>query len=157
MSDLLAALERAEIGSDELSARVICAVAAPPGSFVKQSPLNGAWCIYDGVDTRGRDRSWEKRGWHRPDGWPVTTSLDAIVSLIEREMPGWDWSVHRHKQGAEPSLRDAWAGLRAPPKGIVSGILHEANGYTPALALCIAFVKAKEAAKQNDGESNERP
>jgi hypothetical protein len=76
-----------------------------------------------------------------------TASLDAALSLVERVLPGWDWSVHSHRH-TEPSHWDAWAGVRAPPKGIVSGILYEANGYTPALALLAALLKATEEKPQ---------
>lgn len=74
--------------------------------------------------------------------------LDAVIALCERVKPGWDWSVHSHKQGDAPSYRDAWGGMRAPPKGIVSGILYESNGYTPTLALLLALLRAVQATKQ---------
>lgn len=83
----------------------------------------------------------------------VTASIDAALALVERVLPGWDWSVHSHpKRQGEPHFQDAWAGVRAPPKGPVSGVLHEANGYTPALALLIALVQAKIAMEQADAD-----
>lgn len=68
----------------------------------------------------------------------VTTSLDAALALAEWVLPGWCWMIERHKNGT------ATAGL------------HEWNAYceadqftanTPALALCIAIIRAYEAGK----------
>ena len=70
----------------ELDALVMCELSAPLGSFVRQSPFNGKWCIYEkaGPEPRG-DRLWERRGrWSRPEGWAVTTSLDAALALADQ-------------------------------------------------------------------------
>lgn len=83
----------------------------------------------------------------------ITASLDAVVALAERVLPGWDWSVHSHKQGQTPSYRDAWGGMRAPPVGRVSGILYESNGYTPTLALLLALLRAVQADQSKETEA----
>lgn len=62
---------------------------------------------------------------------PYTTSLDAITGLIERELPGW----------TRLSCSDGWASIWMRKKGLVESI----HAPTEPLALCIAFVKAKEA------------
>lgn len=78
LKTLIERLEKAEAGSEELSALVMQSLVVPGGS-VRQSPFNGAWCVYEGL------RLWEQRGgWHRPEGWKVTTSLDAALALAER-------------------------------------------------------------------------
>lgn len=71
----------------------------------------------------------------------VTTSLDAALALAERVLPGWVWQLD-----VEPSR--AWAqGAAEPwPEGLVASDRGGAyaGGDTPALALCIAILKAKE-------------
>lgn len=64
---------------------------------------------------------------------PLTSSLDAVVALIERD-GAWDWSIHRDNgeaiAGVQPASEDGCdcAGAHAP---------------TPAIALLIAFLEAK--------------
>ena len=64
---------------------------------------------------------------------PLTSSLDAIVALIERDGP-WDWSIFRDNgeaiAGVQPASEDGCdhTGTHAP---------------TPALALLIASLEAK--------------
>lgn len=61
-----------------------------------------------------------------------TTSLDAALALCERVLPGWDWLI---SQGVgEPAT------ACMSPSGIVHGV--EVTAATPALALCIAVLKA---------------
>lgn len=67
----------------------------------------------------------------------VTASLDAVIALIERELPGW---AHGYDRGPQTCLafvdphdyERRWGGAR-----------HTAKGATPAIALCIALLKAK--------------
>lgn len=125
LSVLIARLEAAETGSDELSAHVMQALVVPNGR-VEQSRFNGVWCIYIG------DRLWQERGWWRPDGWPVSTSLDAALALAERVLPGWQIGMWTTKQNAVGSV------LRE------DGGAFDATSSTPALALCIAVLRAKQ-------------
>lgn len=152
MSDLLAALERAEIGDRELD-RVFH--EANTGECTHRETKHYAFedgndydsgftCIACGVDMYGNRNKWPA----------YTTSLDAIVSLIERELPGWDFDFAKRQPGRpqmvraiapdliQPSLMDPW------PDRI------EASAPTLALALCISFVKAKEAAKPQEPAPN---
>lgn len=64
--------------------------------------------------------------------WPlrVTSSVDAAIALAERVLPGWGWQVD--KCGAV--LRSGHA-------------LFSTDHSTPAIALCIALLRAKEAGK----------
>lgn len=70
-----------------------------------------------------------------------TESLDAVVGLIERELPGWAWNVERfprvRAQIAEPIMTKFGPGI---------GVRAEATDTaTPALALLLAFLRAHEA------------
>lgn len=136
LSAIIARLEAAEVGGDELSARAMQVLVVPNGR-VEQSRINGAWCIYVG------DQLWQERGWWRPDGWPVTTSLDAALALAERVLPGWLWDV--------TTITTAVGGLRKPLASVVRPDQTEGEeiktwgyGATPALALCIAILRAKQ-------------
>lgn len=93
-------------------------------------------------------------GWHRKGSWIAsskkllanprfitntcrkaifyTASLDAIVGLIERELPGWIWGGVFRDGDCFASVRD-------------KSILREGHLSTPALSLCAAFLAAKLA------------
>lgn len=134
--DLIERLKAATVGGDELSARVMCALLAPSGAYVERSPYNGAWCIYHGVDGRSNQpRLWDKGSGkqHRPDGWPVTTSVDAALAMVERVLPGWIWSAGNQEGGA-------WAVVHRRESPVRSA--SDADAPTPALALCIATLEA---------------
>jgi hypothetical protein len=97
--------------------------------------------LYYGV---GNEDVWhygaeaEKEGVWRmlPD---PTTSLDAALAMAERVLPGWDWLLRTDeergfmlncwKRGDEPNLGDPCFPSFAP---------------TPALALCIAILRARK-------------
>lgn len=135
-------LSTAEAGSDELSARIMCALAVPEGCYVEQSRLNGAWCIYEKADRSGRQRLWERRDWYRVGGWPVSTSIDAAVALVERVLPGarWELSTMCYRDGTY----EGNAGCRlwkAVSSGPVSG---SAIAPTPPLAILRALQAAVE-------------
>lgn len=134
LSALIARLEAAEVGSEELSARAMQVLIVPNGR-VEQSRINGAWCIYVG------DRLWQDRGWWRPDGWPVTTSLDAAHVLAERVLEGWAWQVDRWGVMSRITLNECdhegWH--RSKHRRVEVAIERP-----PALALCIAILRAKQ-------------
>ena len=67
-----------------------------------------------------------------------TSSLDAVVSLVERELPGWDWDVGFHHAGPFAYANLEPGGTLAPAVGIFSG-----EAKTPAIALLLAFLRAK--------------
>lgn len=82
---LLDRVEKGEGRDEELDVRLVAAFFAPKDAQVMQSPINGAWCIFDGTDRNGRPRLWE----HRPLGYQPspTSSIDAAVALIEKVLP----------------------------------------------------------------------
>lgn len=69
-----------------------------------------------------------------------TESLDAALALAERVLPDWAWEIRLDRGGASVQAAPVWwmEGLAAPDEGGVS-----CDGKTPALALCIAILKAK--------------
>ena len=63
---------------------------------------------------------------------PLTTSIDAIVSLIEKTLPGKAWEI------ASPY---SWSGENALSAADVG--LNREYATTPALALCAAYCTAR--------------
>lgn len=70
--------------------------------------------------------------WYAPQ---YTASLDAVVALVERELPDWDWGVET-AQATNVVLYTGYVAqkMRLGP---------EAYGPTPTLALLLAFLRAK--------------
>ena len=62
---------------------------------------------------------------------PVTASLDAALALVERVLPGWDFTVKRFGMRANVEV------FENNGKGY-----EYASGKTPALALLAALLKA---------------
>ena len=77
--------------------------------------------------------------------WPAyTASIDAIVALIERALPGWCPSV-----GQNVHHKD-WLGYLHrvdEPNGDIETV-YGRHPTVPALALCAAFVRAMMAQQQ---------
>lgn len=70
----------------EVDALVRCAVFAPAAAYVEQSPINGAWCVYE-VGYNGKPRIWEPRNLsHDARTGSFTASLDAALTLVPE---GW--------------------------------------------------------------------
>ena len=67
-----------------------------------------------------------------------TTSLDAALQLVPE---GWGWLVEVWQR------EESWAQVVCRPKGSTkpSGIFEGAEAKSPALALCIAALKARAA------------
>ena len=135
LTTLIERLEAAEVGNGELSALVMQSLVVPGGA-VRQSPFNGAWCVYDGL------RLWEQRGgWHRPEGWPTTTSLDAALALAERVLPGWGWCIRTDDTG------QCFANV-FPKCPNTDRIYFDVYAATHPLALCIAILKATDTGRE---------
>ncbi len=149
---LLALAERCEKASGpdrELDAAIRCAVFAPAGAFVEQSPINGAWCVYE-IGYGGKKRSWEGRGLSQLQRLgEVTASLDAAMTLVPA---GWGWLV------SQPNAKALASGLlkeRTPVMGEVQYGCDQrfaVAAATPALALCAAALRARAHQEtSNDG------
>ncbi len=149
LSELRERLEKASGGDLEIDALILCAVAAPPGSFVKQSPINGAWVVYE--DVAIPKYGHVRVSWYRTDGWRLTESLDAIVSLIERKLPGWAYGFASPDDPEnDPALQRQFFSGRLRKANVILRAHHPAS---PALALCLAFVKAMEAQANEDAKA----
>lgn len=85
------------------------------------------------------DMAGVARNWNIPR---LTASLDAALALVERVLPGWDICLSRVK-GDEAAT---WNAVVGEPDSF-SG--SEASKPSPALALCLAALKA--LAQGNEG------
>lgn len=128
LSALIARLEAAEVGSRELDAEIARAM----GWEVHNARRNGLWVVPFGEhDTCDPEAMFALGNY--------TTSLDAALALAERVLDGWRWSVQQLGPNYEASL--------TLPNGVFllsSDTEVYAIGKNPALALCIAILKAKQ-------------
>ena len=134
----------------EIDAAIIAALIAPAGAFARQSPFNGAWCIYTGEkDRSGRDRLWEgSRPWDNEQTRNVTASLDVAVALVERICPAKRLEIGIYPTGSVATLRWYPEGIRGEPSVDAVG----ESKTTPALALCTALVAALLAQQATTSE-----
>lgn len=121
MRDLIARLEAAEVGNNTLDDSVV--IAAHNGQMM------------DWYDEEAEQYAIQAEDGSRVNVTPVTTSLDAALALMGRVLPDWDWQITK---GA-----DEMALVSIAPTCKVCG--PEACAPTPALALCIAILRAKES------------
>ncbi|HYF35954.1 MAG TPA: hypothetical protein VD994_11730 [Prosthecobacter sp.] len=78
-----------------------------------------------------------------------TSSLDAAVTLVPE---GWRWDVNTY--GKKPRARiesadfdcEIWHAGGKDTRDVLRGSEHEGKGKTPAIALCIAALKARVSA-----------
>jgi len=139
--DLIERLEKAERGSYTLDAEMWC--ARNGYAFVM---WDGAGCVYRMQPDSGISHI------RHSDIAPVTTSLDAALALAERVLPGWDWKV----SGPRPPI-EGYDEREGPPHASLTrrGPLVANEGFavadaaTPALALCLAILKARTAASSS--------
>lgn len=80
------------------------------------------------------------------DGWtipPYSTSLDAAVALVEQKLPGAEWTVsnnsHHHERRYAEVVYQRTTGR--------SGFVGMAAA-TPAIAICIALLRALQAQEE---------
>ena len=136
MNDLLTELESAPEGSRELSNKVLLAcgwrrgVAFHHALFPPDHPgESGDWDDYETEYYNRHDRNLAA-----PD---CTVRLDAALTLVPE---GWGWDL---VQGTANSIgiprAHVWSGKKGDHRMI------EGNAATPALALCIAALKARQA------------
>lgn len=132
MSSLIERLEAAETGSRVLDGEIWCATNGY--EFVQ---WDGAGCVYR-TQPNGKIS-------HDPNNnfRAYSASLDAALGLANRILPGWDWSV--------TTITTSFGGIKRVNALIVhpdhpadSDILTFGEGETPALALCIAILRAAQ-------------
>lgn len=103
---LLEKVEAATGADQRLDAEILCALLAPAGSYVEQSPFNGVWCAYKPNTQPGkRPSAWETpRPW-RGDRCSLTTSIDLSIALVDQAIPGANYLIARGKtRAAEPQF-----------------------------------------------------
>jgi hypothetical protein len=132
LPELIAALEAATGPSRQLDAEIARAVYAPDGR-VKQSPFNGEWCVYHPTQDRTLDRVRVLQ---------FTASIDAALTLVPE---GWVWAVHGPDSGnlAYACLCDRDV-IQPPEPWLETYPTQESHAATPAIALCIAALRARE-------------
>jgi hypothetical protein len=133
LESLLPRLREAKEGSQNLDAGIICALLAPEGAVVQQSPFNGRWCIYEPRANGDGHRPWETpRPWHEAGSGP-SRSLDLAIALVERVLPQelYFWSVCMNEAAICRAADDTCAEF---------GV--SAKATTPPLALLTAAVTA---------------
>jgi hypothetical protein len=99
LRDFLSRVEAATGADPELDARLLCLFAAPAGSVVEQSRINGAWTVFEPASGGNRPAVWNNRAWARAEGWPLTSSLEAALDFAERlyrSGPRAHWVAGRH-------------------------------------------------------------
>lgn len=139
MKDLIARLEAAEVGSRELDALICCSLRdGPDWANDPYYPL-GSHGLYS-VGRGGPGLTSEC----------YTNSLDAALALAERVLPGCLISVGTNIFGHAPigvaEVFTQQGGSDATHDG------HgERLGNTPALALCVAILRAKLAEEPTKG------
>ena len=84
--------------------------------------------------------------WNSQEQWKgsaaLTRSMDAIVALIERKLPGWHIQVERHPDFCDATL---WPSPDAP-----YWLTHAA---TMPLALCASFLRALQAQQEGSEDA----
>lgn len=148
LSDLITALEHAEGPSRELDARIAAAIEPhrfdAPG-FTPERPIP-AFRLDESESAIRFDKGGIMDLRLFP---PVTGSVDEAIALCERVLPGWGWDVASNtdhiKRCLDPELGKPIG--KHPHWAAVSNIsrMKFEDAATPALALCLATLKALQA------------
>ena len=124
--DLITRLEAAKTGSRELDTAVGCAAKMPMD-----------WYSSYGYGDPAKDAPREHRHY--------TTSLDSALTLVPE---GWGMAVTNPKHwDAEPNDREPYARVYKVPFDDADEGIFKGTAATPALALCVAALKARQDAK----------
>jgi hypothetical protein len=126
MTDLIKRLKEAETGSRELDALMW--------------PLHPGFKRMRGTHFHDDDK---EKAWRAIAAPAYTTSLDAALALAERVLPGWSWMVRHYAAGQ--GGRGWTAYVCKPDTDLVSA---GPVGSSPALALCIAILKATDTGRE---------
>jgi hypothetical protein len=135
LSELIERVERAEGPDREIDKQIWFALFCVPNEGQINKILGGPF-------DAARYRYLTKDDFLPSDGTlspAYTSSLDAIVGLIERELPGWLGDVDVCTSWAD----DGSFGARLFPPKVDTNYASQAT--TPALAMCGAFLRALSA------------
>jgi hypothetical protein len=120
--------------SREVDAEVCAALRFYPGSLTWVHKWAGEWRAINGLVHLLGDHG--SGGNFTPA--PVTSSVDAVLGLIERKLPGWAWYVSRGSGGGIlPSSAMVW--------NIDGDGPEEQFAPTPALALLLALLASLQS------------
>jgi hypothetical protein len=97
---------------------------------------SGFTCLACDEDTYG------KRGWPS-----YTRSLDAALSLVERCLPGWSWSVDTMDRAGG---QDTWSWAQVRPADAFSSVFYRDTHPVPCLALLSAMLEALIASEPEE-------
>lgn len=147
LSALISQLETAEAGSRELDREIMAL------SYVWEQRHIGARCWDDDSDTCCPDAKHLDWVWVDPatdqwkttarEGFDFTTSLDAALALAERVLPGCEPGVMVEQRLANgKTIWGAWTYVSEK---------EDAFAFGPALALCIAILRARVADSPETG------
>lgn len=142
LPDLLARVGEAEGPDREIDAIIhvtLCQPAPEPGDETRRYRMPARNMDYEAVEP-GHYWYVARSGKSLHSAPTYTSSLDAVVALVERVLPGSFWRAQ--KQSPDYDIAPFWAvcGPHGKPKR-----QHTADGATPALALLAALIKAKIA------------
>jgi hypothetical protein len=157
---LIERLEAAEVGSRELDALMWAHFHPERVKVVTwHEPYGGSdkTQVWFKAPPGRRESVTNDRGPY-PHATPATTSLDAALALAERVLPNTDeriaqpvvWAGDGKGFWRIPAAQINFAIRDAAAEGgfaIEAGKTVRADATTPALALCIAILKAKEASQ----------
>lgn len=142
LADRVEALDRADREVDALIKQAVFV----PGGFIRQSPINGNWCIYENGNN-GKERLVERprsvsHGKWRSDAY--TSSIDAAMTLV----PETCLIVLKHLW-ADGGKREWYATLNAYKDNMWVDS-HDALNPSAAITLTAAAIRA--IAAKDDGD-----
>lgn len=136
LTNLIERVEAADWGDLEIDKEISDVLVLPGMGRYKK--FDGVWHI--NVRWTEEDEGGEP-DWRIPAKWDeasfphqYTDSVDSAILLVERLFPGYAWGVHVHKNGYRAHVTE-----RTPFRPMPCFADHK----TPALALCLALLKAK--------------
>lgn len=140
-SELIERLEKAEGGSRDLDGEIMALTYRWEQRYIGGT----CWDDYQGTCCPGaRHLDWvwvdpEDDKWKTTalEGYEFTTSLDAALALAERLWPHVMWRVGHDPDDGSLKAELVTAQKPGDPPAVQS------NASTPALALCIAILKAR--------------
>lgn len=134
LRDLLVRVEAATVPDRELDGRIWCLMGGL--TFYRWDGAGVVWKVADGTIRHSAS-----------ERIPLfTTSIDATVALIERELPDWAWSVARAESQGSAAV---WA------TGSFDETLARVplSNTPPALALIAAMLKALVAREEQNEQA----
>lgn len=143
MNDLLSRIEHLSGADREVDWLIAEHLGQIPAHTVREVGWDHDWfrhpgefilVRYPGADDRAGCETWKPA--------PVTGSLDAITTLIERKLPGWAWYVQSIGVDPYPACSaDLWIPAQRT-QGLPVEAVRRAEAATAPLALCLAFLRA---------------